>query len=61
MTKVCSGHRDHMTKMATTPRFCMLAFRYKEMKIYQYGIDHMTKMASMSIFGKKKPSKIFNP
>ena len=26
---------------------------YKEMKIYYYGVGHMTKTAAMSIYGKK--------
>ena len=39
-------------------KFCMQAFRYMEMEIYQYAAAHMTKMAAMPIYGKN-PSKIF--
>ena len=39
-------------------KFCMKAFRYKEMKIYLLDPGHMTKMAAMPIYGKN-PSKIF--
>ena len=33
-------------------KFCMKAFRYTEMKIYQHDAGHMTKMAPMPIYGK---------
>ena len=36
----------------------MKAFRYMEMKIFSYDAGHMTKMATMPIYGKN-PSKIF--
>ena len=36
----------------------MLAFRYKEKKIYEHDAGHMTKMANIPLFGKN-PSKIF--
>ena len=39
-------------------KFCMKAFRYKEMKIYYHDAGHMTKMAATPIYGKT-PSKIF--
>ena len=39
-------------------KFCMKAFRYKEMKIFKHDAGHMTKMATMPIYGKN-PSKIF--
>ena len=39
-------------------KFFMMAFRYKEMKIYLHDAGHMTKMAAMAIYGKN-PSKIF--
>ena len=32
---------------------------YKEMKIYEYDVGHMTKMAAKPIYGKN-PSKIFS-
>ena len=31
----------------------MYAFRYKEMKIHEHDAGHMTKIATMSIYGKK--------
>ena len=37
-------------------KFCMKAFRYKEMKTWWHDANHMTKMAAMSIYGKN-PSK----
>ena len=37
-----------------------VSFMYKEMKIYEYDVVHMTKMAAKHISGKKKPSKIFS-
>ena len=39
-------------------KFCMKAFRYKEMKIWWHHGGHMTKMATTPINGKN-PSKIF--
>ena len=39
-------------------KFCMKAFRFKEMKIWRHDAGHMTKMATMPIYGKN-PSKIF--
>ena len=39
-------------------KFCMLAFRYNEMKINEHYAGHMTKMAANPIYGKN-PSKIF--
>ena len=39
-------------------KFCMKAFRYKEMKIWWHDAGHMTEMAAMPIYGKN-PSKIF--
>ena len=39
-------------------KFCMKAFRYKEMKISKHDPGHMTKMAAMPIYGKN-PSKTF--
>ena len=33
-------------------KFCMLVFRYKEMKINEHDAGHMTKMAAMPIYGK---------
>ena len=37
-------------------KFCMKAFRYKEMKIWWHDAGHMAKMAAMPIYGKN-PSK----
>ena len=39
-------------------KFCMKAFRCKEMKIWWHVAGHMTKMATTPIYGKS-PSKIF--
>ena len=39
-------------------KFCMKAFRYKEMEIYEHDAGLMTKMAATPIYGKN-PSKIF--
>ena len=39
-------------------KFCMKAFRYMKMKICRYDNGHMTKMATMPLYGKN-PSKIF--
>ena len=39
-------------------KFCMKAFRYKEMKIWWHDAGHMTKMAAMPIYDKN-PSKFF--
>ena len=33
--------------------------RYKEMKIYKYDVCHMTKMAAMTIYGKKPFKNLF--
>ena len=33
-------------------KFCMEAFRYKEIKIYLHDAGHMNKMAAMPIYGK---------
>ena len=33
-------------------KFCMLAFRFMEMKIYKYNACHMKKMAAMPVYGK---------
>ena len=33
-------------------KFGMLAFKYKEMKIYEHDTGQMTKMAVMPIYGK---------
>ena len=40
--------------------FCMLAFRFMEMKIYKYNASQMTKMAAMPVYGKF-PLKILFP
>ena len=43
------------SKKTTGPfltKFCILAFRYKEMKIHEHDAGHMTKMATMPIYGK---------
>ena len=34
-------------------KFCMKAFRYKSKKIYQHDARHITKMATLCIYGKK--------
>ena len=39
-------------------KFCMKAFKYKEMKMYYHDAGHMTKMAATTIYGRN-PSKIF--
>ena len=36
-------------------KFCMKAFRYKEMKIWWHDAGHMTKMATKPIYGKTWP------
>ena len=38
--------------MAIFTKFCLQAFRYKDMKIYFYDDIHLTKMAAMPIYGK---------
>ena len=35
-------------------------FRYKDMNIHIHDAGHMTKMAAMPIYGRKKTSKIFS-
>ena len=40
-------------------KFCMYAFRYKEMKIHEHDAGHMSKMAPTPIYGKN-PSKIIS-
>ena len=45
------------TTEAFLTKFCMKAFRYKEMKIYLHDAGHMTKMAAMPIYGKN-PSNV---
>ena len=37
--------------------FVCTLFRYKEIKIHEYDAGHMTKMAAMPIYGKKKTFK----
>ena len=39
-------------------KFCMKAFRYKEMKSYKHDAGYMTRMAVIPIYCKN-PSKIF--
>ena len=40
-------------------KFCMQAFDYIELKMYQHDAGHMTKMAAMPIYGIN-PSKILS-
>ena len=56
------GHGHYLTlaqirvhtkiQTAFSQKFCMKAFRYKEMKIWLHDAGHMTKMAAMPIYGK---------
>ena len=39
-------------------KFCMEAFRYKELKIWWHDVGHMAKMATMPIYGENS-SKFF--
>ena len=41
--------RNHWTILT---KFCMQAFRYREMKMFEYDVGHMTKMAAILIYGK---------
>ena len=54
--KTCFSNKE--TTKSFWTKFCMNAFRYKEIKIHENDAVHMTKMAITSIYGKN-PSKIF--